>query len=256
MAARKTATAEPGTAKAITLPKLDIGLVDITVAGETPLIVHAWSAKAKREMLDKMMGVPKPGTKPPKEPLTEFQESLYRLEDGTYGFPSVAFKSAAVTACTSVEGVTKVGARQAFRMVGEQVEIPSAFSLDGQPLMSRHDLVRIAGSEPEMREDPVRLNGVTADLRYRGQFWPWHVKLTIAYNKGVLSLDEIVNLINIAGFAVGIGEWRPEKNGQNGSFRVVTAAEAKALDDQERARLAIRSGAAASLGKRRAPRAA
>jgi hypothetical protein len=207
MAARKTATAEPGTAKAITLPKLDIGLVDITVAGETPLIVHAWSAKAKREMLDKMMGVPKPGTKPPKEPLTEFQESLYRLEDG-------------------------------------------------QPLMSRHDLVRIAGSEPEMREDPVRLNGVTADLRYRGQFWPWHVKLTIAYNKGVLSLDEIVNLINIAGFAVGIGEWRPEKNGQNGSFRVVTAAEAKALDDQERARLAIRSGAAASLGKRRAPRAA
>jgi hypothetical protein len=33
-----------------------------------------------------MMGVPKPGTKPPKEPLTEFQESLYRLEDGTYGF--------------------------------------------------------------------------------------------------------------------------------------------------------------------------
>jgi hypothetical protein len=252
MAARKTATAEPGTAKTITLPKLDIGQVDITIVGETPLIVHAWSQKAKQDMLDKMTGVPKPGTKPPKDPWREFQDSLYRLDDGTYGFPSVAFKSAAVAACTSVEGVTKVGARQAFRMVGEQIEIPSVFLLDGAPLMSRHDLVRIAGSEPEMREDPVRLNGVTSDLRYRGQFWPWHVRLTIAYNRGVLSLDEIVNLINIAGFAVGIGEWRPEKDGQYGSFRVATAAEAAALDDQERARLAVRSGEAAPIGERRA----
>jgi hypothetical protein len=29
-----------------------------------------------------------------------------------------------------------------------------------------------------------------------------------------------MNLLNTAGFAVGVGEWRPEKDGQYGMFRV------------------------------------
>jgi len=28
-------------------------------------------------------------------------------------------------------------------------------------------------------------------------------------------------LFNVAGFAIGVGDWRPQKDGSNGMFRVV-----------------------------------
>ena len=61
----------------IELPRLDIGLMEVTVVGDSPLIVHAWSPKAKREMLDKQMKKAK-GAKEAKDPVKDFEESMYR----------------------------------------------------------------------------------------------------------------------------------------------------------------------------------
>jgi hypothetical protein len=33
-------------------------------------------------------------------------------------------------------------------------------------------------------------------------------------------MEQIVNLFNIGGFACGVGEWRPGKDGSNGMFHV------------------------------------
>ena len=44
--------------------------------------------------------------------------------------------------------------------------------------------------------------------------------MTIRHNARALTAEQIVNLINTGGFAVGVGEWRPEKNGQFGLFHV------------------------------------
>lgn len=213
----------PETAQ-IELPPLNINLIEVTLIGDTPLICHAWSEKAKKEMLGKQMKEAKPA-KPAKDPVEDFEQSLYRIEDGGYGFPSVAFKSAAVTACTSVAGITKVAARQAFHVVGEHAAVRGTFSGS----LMRLDLVRILGSEPEMREDMVRVGLGTADIRYRGQFWPWHACVRIRFNASVLSDRQIVNLFNTAGFGVGIGEWRSERDGQHGMFHVGTAEELGAL---------------------------
>lgn len=208
----------------IELPKLDIQMMEVTIVGDTPLIVHAWSVKAKREMLQKQMKVAK-GAKEAKSPVDDFESSLYRFDDGGYGFPSVAFKNAAVTAVTSVSGLTKVAARQAFHMVGEGADVKGAF--DGTN--SRVNLVRIEGPAPRMREDMVRVGMGTADLRYRGEFWPWHAVLLVRFNANVLSPAQILNIINVAGFACGVGEWRPEKDGESGMFHVASEKEIDAL---------------------------
>ncbi len=76
-----------------------------------------------------------------------------------------------------------------------------------------------------MREDMVRIGMGTADIRYRGQFWPWYVIITVRHNANVLSAGQIMNLFNTAGFGVGVGEWRSEKDGQHGMFHVATSAE-------------------------------
>jgi hypothetical protein len=196
------------TDQVITLPKLNIQHAVIQLVGDSELIVHAWSKKAKQEMLDKQMKKAKQA-KEAKNPQRDYEESLYRTPDGGYGFPAVAFKSAAVDACSHVANMTKVEARGAFHIVGDMVPI------DG---------------EPHMREDMVRLSGIgsTADIRYRGAFKQWSVTFTIRYNANVITLEQLLNLFNTAGFAIGIGEWRPQKDGSFGMFHVATAADEEA----------------------------
>jgi hypothetical protein len=208
----------------IELPSLALETIDVTLVGDTPLIVHAWSAKAKKEMLDKQM---KKATKAKeaKDPTQDFRDSLYTLEDGGHGFPSVAFKAAAITAVTSVSGITKVAARQAFQVVGEMAIIKGA--MDG--CVTRMDLCRIQGSVATMREDMVRVGMGTADIRYRGEYWPWFTTVRVRHNPTVLSAEQILNLFNIAGFGVGVGEWRMEKDGQNGLFHVALEGEVESI---------------------------
>lgn len=167
-------------------------------------------------MLDKQMKKPKQA-KEAKDPWQDFCESLYWMtpmpekpteadvNTARFGFPAVAFKCAAVDACTSVADVTKVLARSVFHVVGELVEIRSA--------------------PPRMREDMVRIGMGTADIRHRGEFAEWQADVQIIFNASVLSLEQIVNLFNIAGFGVGVGEWRTQKDGSHGRFHVALEGE-------------------------------
>lgn len=182
----------------IELPKIDIRIIKIRIRGDSPLICHAWSEKAKKQMLDAQMKKAKQA-KEAKNPEQDYLDSLYHHSDGGYGFPSVAFKNAAVDACSHIAGVTKVEARGAFHIVG--------------------DMVKVEG-EPSPREDMVRVGMGTADIRYRGEFRGWAAELTLRYNANVLSAEQIVNLFNTAGFAIGVGEWRPQKDGSFGMFHV------------------------------------
>lgn len=204
----------------IVLPELRIGKLALTLIGDSPLVVHAWSLKAKKEMLAKQTKKAKAG-RVAKDPEQDFKDSLYVLPDGGYGFPSIAFKDAAVTAVTSVSGVTKVSARQAFHVQGEDVDISGAF----EGVKMRANLARIVGAAPRMREDMVRVGMGTADLRYRGEFWPWSANVVVRFNENALSPEQIVNLFSTAGFAVGVGEWRPERDGAMGMFHVATEKE-------------------------------
>lgn len=196
----------------IELPQLEIQQVKITVVGDSPLIMHKWSDKAKEMMRSKQQKRATQGREA-KNPKQEFEDSIHRLEDGRVGFPAIGFKAAAVTACTSIAGVTKVAARQAFHIMG--------------------DLVPILGADAKMREDMVRVGMGVADIRYRAEFWPWHADLEISYNTRALSIEQIMNLLNTAGFGVGVGEWRPERDGQYGRFHCA--------HDEEIARLSVPS---------------
>lgn len=192
----------------IELPRPNIQTLQVTLIGDSPLIVHKWSEKAKKQMRDKQMGKASAG-KEKKDPEQDFRDSLHITPEGKYGFPVIGIKAAAVTACTSIGAITKVAARQAFHIDGEYAVIE--------------------GSEPVMREDMVRVGMGTADIRYRGQYWPWHTTVEIRHNANLLSAEQILNLLNTAGFAVGIGEWRPERDGQYGLFHVASAEELQAL---------------------------
>jgi hypothetical protein len=185
--------------EAVRIPAIEKQHIVMELVGDSPLICHRWSAKAKKEMRDKQQKKAKQAREA-KDPQQEYEESLYRLPDGKYGFPAVAFKAAAVSAAKDV-GLEMTAMRRAFHIPGELVEIEG---------------------EPEMREDPVRLMGKTADLRYRGAFPQWRARLHITFNSRVITGEQLANLFNTAGFAVGVGEWRPQRDGSFGMFHVAT----------------------------------
>ena len=201
----------------ITIPALDIRTATVKIVGDSPLIMHKWSEKAKKEILDKQMKKAKSKGHDAKDPFADFISSMYwldgepenktpdgfaaALEDGArFGFPSTAGKAAAVAAAYRA-GITKnmVSMNGAFHVLGEFVEIHG---------------------EPVMREDMVKVGMGVADIRYRGEFPEWWSSFTVRYNSAVLSLEQLINMINMGGFACGIGEWRAEKGGTFGAFHV------------------------------------
>lgn len=206
----------------IEIRPIEIKKVTVRVVGDTPLIMHAWSEKAKRMMLEAQMGIAKGKKKEVKNPADDFIRSMYWLtpmpEDGTmesfeeaiangarFGFPVTAFKQAAISA--------------AYRMgwAKDKMSMRGAFFIDSD----ENGMIEIHSDTPEMREDMVKVGMGTADIRYRGEFKNWYADLTISYNaNGQYSLENIVNIINAGGYVCGVGEWRPERDGQYGMFHV------------------------------------
>ena len=189
----------------IEIKALSIKTIIVPVIGESELIVHAWSEKAKKMMLDKQMGAAKT-KRALKDPEQDYRDSMYHDAQGNNAFPSTGFKAAIVGACRMVDGLPMTIAKIAFHVDGE--------------------FTRIYGT-PHMREDMVRLETGVADIRYRAAFFPWGANLKITYNAGVISDEQLANLINLAGFG-GIGEWRPSApksaTGSFGRFRVHSSA--------------------------------
>lgn len=198
--AKAKAKASGAVSGAIVIPTMEIGMMTVTLIGDSPLLCHRFSEKARKIMLDKQMGKASAGREK-KDPQKDYEESLYKHPDGGYGFPTVAFKACAVRAAKAV-GIAMTDARAAFHIPGE--------------------LVKIKG-KPRMHEVVVRIPGTT-DIRHRGEFEKWSVDLTIRYNARALTPAQIVNLFNVGGFGTGVGEWRPERNGQHGMFHVKEGA--------------------------------
>lgn len=202
---------------------LEIKKVDIKIVGDSPLIVHAWDEKTKREMLEKQMKITKTKSKDARDPYRDFVNSMYWLtekpeptpesfeeavKDGAkWGFPVCAVKQSANSS--------------AYRLgwVKNQMELRGSYFLETE----FGNMFEIQGCIPEIREDMVRISGGTADIRYRAEFKNWYAEMTLNYNaSGNLTLEQILNCINAGGYCCGLGEWRPEKDGDYGRYHIET----------------------------------
>ena len=213
----------------VEIPEIKLQSFQVYLIGTAPLIVHAFPEKARKQMLDKQMKQAK-GGRDARDPHEEFEAARYRLPDGRDGFPAVAFKATAVTACTSLADITKVAARQAFRVKGYPMEAGGV--IDGS--LVRTALVPIISGPPTMREDVARLSGVgrTPEMRYRPEFYPWAVEFEVILNPQVISFGQLGSMFQAAGHGVGVGDYRPERDGDCGTFDFVTAEEFKAWREE------------------------
>jgi hypothetical protein len=185
--------------KKFVIEKPDIRTLKVRVVGLSPLMVSQWSDKALRQMAEAQSGAPKNRKHPPRDPQKEYEDSCPKLSDGSYGFSAAAFRLAAVSACRHVDGLAMTSARSMFFVVD--------------------DLVKIKG-RPTMDTRAVRQADGGTNLRYRARFDSWETTLTIRYNAGSATAEQILNLLVLAGEFVGVGEYRVERGGNYGRFEV------------------------------------
>lgn len=220
----------------VTIKPLKLKRIPIRIVGDSPLIVHAWSEKAKREMLDNQQGKTKLKKKPEKIPFDDFARALYWLTEmpteahvdavtgedreivteelfdkaiqngARFGFPANSFKMAANSAAYRQEWVKN------------QMQLRGAYFLNAE---DGGEYVEIKGDTPLCREDMVRVNNGGSDIRYRPVFEHWYCDMILEYNEsGAMKLSDILTCLDAGGYCVGVGEWRPEKDGTFGRFHI------------------------------------
>ena len=177
--------------------------VKLKVTGLTPLIQNKMKETIIQQMEDVRSGKAKKSTRTAIDPKKEYIKSAYKQDDGSFGFPASAFKQCAVRAGKGL-GLAMTDTRTLFFV------LPNA--PDGE-------CVSIKSNKPILRKDPVNVK-TGKDLRFRPEFRNWKADLLVKFDADRITIEQIANLLNHGGQTVGVGEWRPEKNGTFGTFQV------------------------------------
>lgn len=209
--------------------KATFSAFSVWLVGDTPLITHAWSEKARREMLQKQVKATK-GGKEARDPEADFVSSLYDMGDGGgFGFPAMGFKNCILSSAHKDKGIARTSVMAGLWIDAEMVRTRPALA----GAVCDMPLIRIHGTAPEMREDMVKIGSglnKTANLSYRAQFTVWAMRVTGKFNSTILTPEALAFLIQEAGMASGLGEWRNEKRGMFGAFHLADETEEVAWD--------------------------
>lgn len=203
--AKRTAPPIDDATPVVQIDRIGTETLQVPIRGTAPLLMHRFSEKAKAEMLANAQSKKTP--KQPKDPLAEYEAAFYRLKSGEPGFPALAFKAATVAGA---------------RFFGKQISMTALKQFcffSGEPGADGHHYVQIVG-EPTMREDVVRVGRGGTDLRYRPEFSEWTTSLTVTFVASMLTRGSLLALIGAGGLGCGVGEWRPERDGDFGTYEI------------------------------------
>ena len=212
MAAKKTVEHTGVKSLSFNLPEVKFDTLRVTIVGESPLVMHRFSEKARIQIEEKQAEKTKAKAKAPRDPQAEYEAAFYLDDDGKPCVPSVCFKNCLVTAAQRFyEGVAKTQLRGMVHIVGESL--------------------RLNYSTVEMNTSTVRIGGMskTADLRYRPMFHGWWFEAALEYDATLINAKTLLQFIQRAGFTVGLFEWRIDKGGTWGRFRLGSEADLKRL---------------------------
>ncbi len=194
--------------------KVEVGLVEVCIKGNTPLIMNRMSEKVRQGLLlprGKKNNAEKESTAK-HDPLIEYRDSSYKLNvpgETLLYMPAGAFKRSIASAAVDMPG-------QARSQIGRLVHVAGGVSVSiyGVPQL-RMAVVRSA--------DQKR----TPDIHTTAVLPEWACVVGFQYVMPILREQAIVNLASAAGMYIGIGDGRPEKGILNfGKFDLVSKDDA------------------------------
>lgn len=179
--------------------------LDVEIRGITPLLVHRFNEGSEQSKATRRVQVDTP------DPRAEALRNAYVAADGTFFFSAFAIANAMAAAGSNHK---MRGSRKTLRFI-----VPSAVRMNS-------DTVTILNGEGpattfEVDSRPVTIPATKGRImRHRPRFDCWGARFTLMLNDTMLSVEDAHRLLNEVGESIGIGDFRPEKRGPFGTFRV------------------------------------
>jgi hypothetical protein len=203
---RKTTSAKD--VQLLEIQEIEMVQISFCVLGMSPLIMNRFNQKAWHELLlpsqRKNQAELEQNLK--HDMVAEFRGAVYRNRDdkapAAIHIPNGAFHACLASAALDTAGATKAKIERLTRVAEVNINLfglPQLFAA----MVRNSDMNR------------------TPDVRTRPLFNEWACRLTIRYVKKILSERTVANLLGAAGLIVGIGDWRGQKGGPYGAFRLV-----------------------------------
>ena len=187
----------------ISLKKLDIGTIIVKVVGDSPYMPEPMDM-AVLEKYNKI----KSKQSYTKDDISEEEKvkaKFYYTEDEKVGIPARAIYNSMIRASSYLFDIKQGGMRnikEGVTLVGDILPLKS----------KKQKIVTHWGRTSGMKGSPRKI--------MRNAFEDWSVEVTIQFNKANLSAEQIVNVLNWAGFHIGVGGFRKEKTGNFGAFHI------------------------------------
>ncbi len=185
--------------KQIQINAIRVATVKVPIIGKTPLLMDRFPDAAKEQILAKQTGVSKGNKNKIRDLKQETQEAIHTTSKGNIGFPAAGFKRGMME-CTS--------------FVGDKFFSKKLVSGAVRVINAEDGLIPITFKKQDVLEHNV--GNVT---KFTPQFHDWECELLIQYDENNISAQDIITLVNYAGFYNGVGSWRPKgKDGGSGEY--------------------------------------
>lgn len=179
----------------------------IEIVGVTPLLIHRFSEDAEQAKATRRMEVKQ------RDPREEATKNAYIAKDGSYFFNAFSIPGAMGNAGANHKAR---GTRKSLRFV-----VPAAV----RPMTEAITICNGTGKPAkdfEVDSRPVTIPATKGRLmRHRPRFDQWSAHFELLLDDNLLSVEMAHQLLTEAGQSIGIGDFRPEKRGPFGTFRVV-----------------------------------
>jgi len=174
--------------------------ISVDIVGLTPLLMEKMDMDVvERYNLKKGK---KLSTKDDKLEEDKYETKKHFTDDGKVGFISTGFMKGMTEVAPYLDGLDKKKVRGSVRILGDII-----------PIEYKKEIKDIRwGKTSGISKAPRKI--------IRPKFVDWSCKLEIVYNATNISAEQIINLINWAGFQMGVGGFRPEHSGTFGQYEV------------------------------------
>ncbi len=206
----------------ITLPSNESILVCYRLNGTTPMLVHAFGQKSFTQMLEKMCGCRADGSpldkdREPKDLEAEFQNAIARNKRGEHAIPIRWIKAGMLSAASAGnKAINGSALRRGVFVLGFTTPI---LTPEGKKF-----------SDPAKQIDIVRVGSWSnrvPDVRARPRYDEWMIEIALRVFPSQIPLQHVAWALDAMGKLVGLGDYRPEKEGTYGQFEIQALPENK-----------------------------